>query len=68
MSKAKDLRDKTVEELEALYQDSLKTLFKLKNELNGTAKPAEPHKVPQTRREIARLLTVITQKRGAKQH
>lgn len=64
--KAKDLRDQAVEELEASYNDKCKELFQLQNELQHAKKLEKPHLVRQTKRDIARLLTVIKQKQMAK--
>jgi len=62
MLKAKELRDQSVEELELMYHDSMHQLFELKNRAR-MEKPEQPHLVRQMRRQIARLLTVINQKK-----
>lgn len=65
MLKAKDLRDQSIEELQATYEDKCKELFGLKNDLQHAKKLDKPHLIRQTRREIARLLTMINQKQSA---
>jgi len=67
MLKAKDLRDQAIEELEALYSDSRKSLFRLVNEAKQAKKAEKPHLIREKRKDIARLLTVIHQKQLAKQ-
>lgn len=67
MLKSKELRDQSLEELEARLSDSRKSLFELINAVKFTKKAEKPHLIPQTKKEIARLLTVITEKRAAKQ-
>lgn len=63
MYKAKDLRDQSVEELEAMYEDTCKKLFQLNNESRAQKKREKPHETKHARKDIARLLTVLTQKR-----
>ncbi len=65
MTKAKDYRDQTIEELEAACQDARKALFTLVNQQKQTKKSEKPHLVRQKRKDIARLLTVITEKQSA---
>jgi len=61
--KANDLRDKTSEELEAALIEELKEQFNLRMQLS-TGQLNESHKVKQTRRNIARIKTVLNQKAG----
>ncbi len=65
MKKAKDFRDLSTVELEATLLDSQKELFDLKNEMRQTKKAEKPHLVPQKRKEIARLHTVLREKQSA---
>lgn len=67
MYKAKDLRDQSLEELEAIYQDSCKKLFELVNQFKAQKKREKPHEIKHARKDIARLLTVITEKRSQHQ-
>jgi large subunit ribosomal protein L29 len=67
MTKAKDLRDNSIEELEASYSDIRKELFDLKNSRERDKKLEKPHLLRAKRREIARLLTIINEKESASQ-
>ena len=61
--KAKDLRDKSVEQLQSTLGEEQEAQFKLRMQ-QATGQLTETHKVKETRRNIARLKTVITQKAG----
>jgi large subunit ribosomal protein L29 len=61
--KAKDLREKSVEELQSTLGEEQEAQFKLCMQ-QATGQLTETHKVKDTRRNIARLKTVITQKAG----
>jgi len=63
MYKAKELRDQSIEELEAIYTDSCKQLFQLNNK-RATEKSSDnaPHEAKHVRKDIARLLTIISEK------
>lgn len=63
MYKAKDLRDQSIEELEAIYDDSCKKLFMLINEMKSQKKREKPHEIKHARKDIARILTVLSEKR-----
>lgn len=63
MYKAKDLRDQSIEELEAAYEDSCKKLFNLKCLVKAQKKTEKPHEMKHVRKDIARLLTVLAEKR-----
>lgn len=66
--KAKEMRDQTIEELEATYQDTRKELFQLINEVQRSKKIEKPHLLRQKRKNMARLLTVITEKQSTQQN
>ena len=66
MTKAKDLRDQTENELKALLVDKQKESFQLLNQRQREKKLDKPHLLPENRREIARILTVLTEKEGSK--
>lgn len=61
--KAEKYRDQGLEELEANYHELCKELFKLRNEKQVNKKMEQPHLLRDTKREIARLLTVIREKK-----
>ena len=61
--KATDLRTKTSEELEAMLKDLKSELFTLRfqhaiNQLDN------PHKIADTKKDIARVMTVIAEKKA----
>ena len=61
--KAGELREKSVEELQAVLGDELKKQFKLRMQLS-TGQLNESHLVKATRRNIARIKTAMAQKAG----
>ena len=61
--KAKDLREKSAEELQAALGEEQKAQFKLRMQ-QTTGQLNESHNVKQTRRNIARIKTILTQKAG----
>ena len=61
--KSNELREKPVDELKAALGDELKSQFKLRMQ-HATGQLNESHKVKETRRNIARIKTVINQKAG----
>ena len=61
--KSNELREKSVDELKAALGDELKSQFKLRRQ-HATGQMNESHKVKETRRNIARIKTVINQKAG----
>ncbi len=63
MLKAQELRDQSVEELEASYLDCQKELFHMINEMKQTKKIEKPHLIREKKRGIARLLTIIKEKK-----
>ena len=67
MLKAKDLRDQTKEELEAILQDTKKELYELKNQLRQTKKIEKPHLLNEKKKDVAKLLTVLSEKELAEQ-
>lgn len=64
MYKTKELRDQTLQELEETYQQSCKNLFDLRNKQRAQKKREKPHEVRHARKDIARLLTIITEKKN----
>ena len=65
MKKAKEFRDQAVEELEATLTEKRESLFQLRNTQAQEKKVEKPHLIKQTKREIACLLTILTEKKGA---
>ncbi len=65
MAKASELRDQSVEELEAAYLELSKELFELRNERQLSRKVERPHLLRERRRDAARLLTILNEKAKA---
>ncbi|MDK2848135.1 MAG: large subunit ribosomal protein [Desulfuromonadales bacterium] len=61
--KASELRDLTVEELEKKVEELNQELFNLKFQL-ATGQLENSARLPQTRRDIARVHTVLRQKQS----
>lgn len=64
MLKAKELRDQSKEELQDLYADLSKEIFELRNELKTTRKLEKPHLIRLKKRDKARVLTVLQEKKA----
>lgn len=62
MLKAKELRDQSSEELQALSIDLSKEIFILRNELKTTRKLEKPHLIRVKKRDRARALTILREK------
>jgi large subunit ribosomal protein L29 len=65
MTKAGDLRDMAIPELESQLADTSKELYGLVNEMKRTKKSEKPHLIRLKKKERARLLTVLHQKQSA---
>lgn len=61
--KAQELRDKSVEELNSELQKALSEQFKLRVQ-KATGQLAQHHLLKKTRRDIARVKSVLTEKAG----
>lgn len=65
MLKAKQLRDQSIEELEATLSDTKKNLYALRNQLKQTKKLDRPHQLNEMKKDAAKILTVLGEKRRA---
>jgi large subunit ribosomal protein L29 len=61
--KASELRDQTVEELHERERDLAEQLFALRLQ-KVTGQLEKPSRVRQVRKDLARVMTVLTEKRG----
>ena len=61
--KAEDLREKSVDELQKTLGEEQEAQFKLRMQ-HATGQLNESHKVKETRRNIARIKTLLTEKAG----
>lgn len=67
IKKAQEFRDLSVEELQATLEDTRKKLFEIKNERTQAKQMEKPHRLEVLKKEIARMLTVLTEKHAAMQ-
>ena len=61
--KASELRTKTSEELEAMLKDLKSELFNLRFQ-HAINQLENPHKIADTKKDIARVMTVIAEKKA----
>ena len=66
MATAKEFRDQTQEELNALVGEKRKELFELVNKFAREKKVEGPHNIRRLKKDIARILTVLREKALAK--
>jgi large subunit ribosomal protein L29 len=62
--KAKDLREKSIEELNSTLLDLLRDQFKYRMQ-KATGQMTQNHLLGQVRKDIARVKTVLNEKAGA---
>lgn len=62
--KTKDLRNMSVEELNKALASSRQELFNLRFK-HATAQLEQVSAIPATKRDIARIMTILKQKKGA---
>ncbi len=65
MLKANELKNQSEEELAAGLIDLSKELFHLKNQFKLEKKLEKPHRLRELRRDRARILTVLSEKKRA---
>ena len=63
-SKAEELRKMTPVQLRQKKEELAKELFKLENEKRVTRTLEKPHLVAAVKRERARVMTILNEKRG----
>ncbi|MCB1072060.1 MAG: 50S ribosomal protein L29 [Chlamydiia bacterium] len=63
MLKASELINQSDEELEAQYEDICRDIFELTNELRVSRKLEKPHELKEKKKDRARILTVLRQKK-----
>ena len=64
MGKTETLLEKSEEELEQMYGDLCGEIFQLMNELRTSRKLEKPHLLRKTKRDRARVLTILRQKQS----
>lgn len=66
MSKATQFRDQSVDELKALLLTKQKERFMILNQMQKEKKLDKPHLLRSSRKDIARIHTVLSEKEGTK--
>lgn len=61
-TKKKEFKDQSVPELKAQVDDLNREIFQLRNELATQRKLEKPHMIKAKRKDVARILTILTQK------
>ena len=64
MLKAKDLVSQSKEELKTLYEELCRDIFALTNQLRVSRKLDKPHQLNEKKKDRARILTVLRQKKN----
>lgn len=64
MVKTSELINLSDEELEARYEDLCRDIFELTNELRVSRKLEKPHELKEKKKDRARILTVLRQKKS----
>jgi large subunit ribosomal protein L29 len=64
MTKAKELREKSPEDLKILCQDLSKELFQLRNEMKVSRKMEKPHLMRIKKKDRARIMTILCQQKS----
>ncbi|KPK33405.1 MAG: hypothetical protein AMS24_01225 [Chlamydiae bacterium SM23_39] len=64
MSNIKELRDLPIEQLEVLIEDLNKDIFNLKSQLALQKKIEKPHLIKEKRRDRARAIMILSEKRS----
>ncbi len=62
MTKAKDLRTQSNEELKAQVQDMRKEIFELRNALSSKREDVKPSQISVKKKDLARILTVLRER------
>ena len=62
--KASELINLSDEELEARYEDLCREIFELTSELRVSRKLEKPHQLKEKKKDLARILTVLRQKKS----
>lgn len=61
--KAKEMRAMPLNELEELHDDTRLHMFKINNSVQMNKKDEKPHRRQQAKKKLARVLTVMQEKR-----
>lgn len=61
--KPKDMRAMPLDELELLHDDTRLSMFKISNSVQMAKKDEKPHRIHQAKKKLARVLTIMHEKR-----
>lgn len=64
MTKAREYRDQSSDELQAKLEDLRAELFKLQNRVQVTKKQEKTHLFRMLKKDIARILTILNERRA----
>lgn len=67
MGKAQEFRDQSIDELNATLLDKRRERFNLLNQRQKEKKLDKPHLLKTVKKDIARILTVISEKESVKE-
>lgn len=62
MTKSKELRDQSPDELKAIFNDLSKEIFQFRNEMKITRKSEKSHLIREKKRDRARVMTILREK------
>jgi large subunit ribosomal protein L29 len=63
MTKAKDLRNESDDQLLSMIADGEKQLFEYKNEMALSHKVEKSHRIREKRRDVARMKTILAERK-----
>jgi len=63
MTKAKELRDQTDDQLRILIEDIDKEVFEMRSEFAANRKLEQPHLIKAKKRDKARALTILSERK-----
>ena len=62
MTKAKELRQQSDEELNTLSEGKRSKIYQLRNALANKDKEVQPHAIRQERKDVARIATILRER------
>lgn len=64
MFKMEELRSLSIDDLKHKYDELSREIFELTNELRVTRKIEQPHRLKLSKKDRARVMTALSEKRG----
>ena len=62
MTKAKELRQQSDEELNTLFKEKRSKIYQFRNALANKDKDVKPHSIRQERKDVARIHTILRER------